>query len=1045
MSQVIAGIYELQREIGSGGGGIVYLGRHLRLDKPIVLKADKRALQTREEALRREVDMLKSLSHMYIPQVYDFVCENHTVYTVMDYIEGESLDKLLERREVPAQPEVIRWACQLLEALCYLHSRPPHGILHGDIKPANIMLRPGGDICLIDYNIALALGENGAVKAGRSRGYASPEHYGVEFADGHPIDTTGVSDMSEGALGPGTGQNGEAAGKKADRASAVTETLESFGRMAETEAMEPSGRPGQTEVVEFSERLEQTEAMELSKRPETTEMMQESGIPAAAGRTKPPEKQESTGSSTGRHTVMLDARSDLYSLGATLYHLISGARPAQSALEVKPLGPEICSPAVSAIIAKAMEADPARRYQSAQEMLDAFRGLHRQDIRAVRHRRRIRLFSAVMAAAFLSGGACALTGSKQLEHRQRALALAEYSADALAKGDVAGAVELALSALPKGGSIFEAPPAAQAQKALTDALGVYDLSGGFKSFETYALSSAPFGIEVSPDGGCFAVLSAGEAAVFETETGERKALLSMGRSALSDLRFVDEERIVYAGKNGVTAFDLRAGKELWSGGSATSLSVSGDKRLVAAADRTTGRVTVYRMSDGSVWLERELGARPMSTGVNDIFTNPGGSIFALNEDGSLLAASFADGSLLLCGLDDPDGDLVILEETEASGYRELSGGFCGKYFAFVSNQADRSQFGLVDAEEGIYIGGYEEMDPFSLKTDPDGIYLSNGNLLVSFDPETFEETELAYTGSRTLTGFSVGDGYVLTATGDQGYSFYDGGARLMSSWTLDEMPDFVALAGRYAVIGSRNAPFVRILRLEDLREKHLASYDARYEHDEARVSQDKKTITLFSYKEFMVCDLKGNELARAALPDPEAIYDQQFKKNGDGSWLETTWYDGTVRRYSAADGALLSEEKGEAPRADLYEEFITDQYRIASPLHGAPEVYDRETGRFLKKLEEESYLTYVTQAGEYLITEYVTASGERYGLLLDKTLETLARLPGLCDMDTERGLLVFDDQAGNLRQCRLYSLQELKALGETYIKQKKRGKGEGNE
>lgn len=113
MSQVIAGIYELQREIGSGGGGIVYLGRHLRLDKPIVLKADKRALQTREEALRREVDMLKSLSHMYIPQVYDFVCENHTVYTVMDYIEGESLDKLLERREVPAQPEVIRWACQL--------------------------------------------------------------------------------------------------------------------------------------------------------------------------------------------------------------------------------------------------------------------------------------------------------------------------------------------------------------------------------------------------------------------------------------------------------------------------------------------------------------------------------------------------------------------------------------------------------------------------------------------------------------------------------------------------------------------------------------------------------------------------------------------------------------------------------------------------------------------------------------------------------------------------------------------------------------------
>ena len=164
MSQVIAGIYELHKQIGSGGGGIVYLGRHLRLEKEVVLKADKRRLSTRPEMLRREVDMLKGLSHMYIPQVYDFVQENGVVYTVMDFIGGESLDKMLERGEIPSQPQVIRWACQLLEALSYLHSRPPYGILHGDIKPANIMLRPSGDICLIDYNIALALGEDGAVK-----------------------------------------------------------------------------------------------------------------------------------------------------------------------------------------------------------------------------------------------------------------------------------------------------------------------------------------------------------------------------------------------------------------------------------------------------------------------------------------------------------------------------------------------------------------------------------------------------------------------------------------------------------------------------------------------------------------------------------------------------------------------------------------------------------------------------------------------------------------------------------------------------------------
>ena len=184
MGQVIAGLYEIREELGSGGGGVVYLGWHLRMEKSIVLKADKRSLNTKMEKLRREVDMLKGLSHMYIPQVYDFVQENGVVYTVMEFIDGESLNKVLERGERVSQPQVIKWACQLLEALCYLHSRPPYGILHGDIKPANIMFRPNGDICLIDYNIALALGEDGAVKVGFSRGYASPEHYGTEFVNG---------------------------------------------------------------------------------------------------------------------------------------------------------------------------------------------------------------------------------------------------------------------------------------------------------------------------------------------------------------------------------------------------------------------------------------------------------------------------------------------------------------------------------------------------------------------------------------------------------------------------------------------------------------------------------------------------------------------------------------------------------------------------------------------------------------------------------------------------------------------------------------------
>ena len=159
MGQVIAGMYEILQEIGSGGGGIVYLARHLRLDKWVVLKADKRTLTTRPEVLRREVDALKDLSHTYIPQVYDFISEQGVVYTVMDYIEGESLDKPLKRGERFSQPQVIAWAVQILDALCYLHNRPPHGILHSSSMPATIMRTTQGDLRLIDVQMALSIVE----------------------------------------------------------------------------------------------------------------------------------------------------------------------------------------------------------------------------------------------------------------------------------------------------------------------------------------------------------------------------------------------------------------------------------------------------------------------------------------------------------------------------------------------------------------------------------------------------------------------------------------------------------------------------------------------------------------------------------------------------------------------------------------------------------------------------------------------------------------------------------------------------------------------
>ena len=115
MEEVIASTYRIIKKLGSGGGGNVYLADHLRLN------ADKRRITTKTALLRREADVLKNLNHPNIPKVYDFFVEDDTVYTVMDYIEGESLDRPLKRGEHFSQPQVIQWAKELLDKNEYIN------------------------------------------------------------------------------------------------------------------------------------------------------------------------------------------------------------------------------------------------------------------------------------------------------------------------------------------------------------------------------------------------------------------------------------------------------------------------------------------------------------------------------------------------------------------------------------------------------------------------------------------------------------------------------------------------------------------------------------------------------------------------------------------------------------------------------------------------------------------------------------------------------------------------------------------------------------
>ena len=85
---------------------------------------------------------------------------------------------------------------------------------------------------------------------------------------------------------------------------------------------------------------------------------------------------------------------------------------------------------------------------------------------------------------------------------------------------------------------------------------------------------------------------------------------------------------------------------------------------------------------------------------------------------------------------------------------------------------------------------------------------------------------------------------------------------------------------------------------------------------------------MFSYKQFYICDLDGNVVADVTLPNTEEVYDQQFIRKGNESYLEVIYRDGKVLTYDVRNGSFLSESTVEKPNLSLNEEFYTEDFRI---------------------------------------------------------------------------------------------------------------------
>lgn len=975
MEHLLQNTYEILQEIGSGGAGIVYLARHNRLDKLVVLKADRRKMNTSAAVLRREVESLKNLNQQYIPTVYDFFIEEGTVFTVIDYIQGDSFDKLLKKGITFTQAEVITWAKQLLEALVYLHARPPHGILHADIKPANIMLTPQNDIRLIDFNIALVLEEDGAVAVGHSFGYASPEHYRQS------MENTNYQD------------------KKKNQ---IPQSTENAGTSLDEDGGTLLGGGGTTILEPYPQPLAGTDA--------------------------PSRKSTASGPKT-----WLDVRSDVYSLGATLYHLLSGQRPDREASEVSPLKGKGLSKPVIAIIKKAMHPNPKKRYQTAKEMLTAFETLHKKDPRAKRLRAVVGFNVLFSTTAFLLGGYLHNMGLTRMEAIQANKVLAEYSANVLAEGNTSLAIEYAMQSLPTPDERYVPEYIAEGQKALTDALGVYEFHEGYHLSRNVILPSECLGVRVSPDGSLGFGLSLGSLTLFSMETGEILETLSMVESALSEAVFVDDDHLFYASDKGVTLYQISSKETLWIGALGTRISVSANGDYFATIYKDESRAFVYNRQ-GELQDEQHFEGYGQWVAENDRFANSNTNLFSINDTGTLLGISFAGGGLMVynvtVGSDTDEGDLVFFTESD---YTDYSGGFFGEHFAFAGTSGTESMFTIFNLSTLEQTGGFTLSNKITVKPTKSNLYISTENILVSIHPVTGEQTEVAHTGDSNIAFYDVSsDGSVLTITEDSSYAFFDSGTNLIEKRSEgDSGFMYGAMTASAALVGSLDSSLLKILTLENYPEQHFASYDSSYEHIETRVSQDEERIILYSFEGLQIYDTQGNLQNELEFPTPESMFDLQFYRNeSTGDYLEVLYYDGRVVQYSAKTGEIISETQGAVQSYELENQFETELYKIVAPLHGNPQVYWKETDTLFITIDVPDYLTYVTQIGEEILLEFCSSSSERYGLLCNAQLEILGKIPNLHDY--KDGYFYFDEGKGSIKREKMYTLTELLELGRNH-------------
>lgn len=178
---VLQNRYRIEKQIGHGGMGAVYVATDERFASRVAIKETFFNDENYGKAFEREARLLNNLRHSALPKVSDHFSEENGQFLVMEYIDGDDLsEKMQETKMAFPLKDVLNWADQLLDALDFLHTQEMP-VIHRDIKPQNLKLTSRGQIILLDFGLAKGHPTDASHKTaahsvfGYSKNYASLE------------------------------------------------------------------------------------------------------------------------------------------------------------------------------------------------------------------------------------------------------------------------------------------------------------------------------------------------------------------------------------------------------------------------------------------------------------------------------------------------------------------------------------------------------------------------------------------------------------------------------------------------------------------------------------------------------------------------------------------------------------------------------------------------------------------------------------------------------------------------------------------------------